>query len=298
MRLHHWQEDGIGALHLLDHYLGYFAASDKTFPAFGNESSRLALAQAETGPLPASKEPRIVKAAQKLLEQHPTVVPSVGLEIKGGPSAACASERLAIRDHTLEELKIASKKSGYNLTAAIHAVIATTYDMAWDKTSDRDFTSMNLFNYRPYVKPEYADTRKWATGCWMTATPFTLSRSNFATYAHALQQKYHQPLQVAEWADAEFYGTYTASFADLLSQLLPEGIELPPQTCPQLSSLGKMDDRVQHEYKCIRWAGVDHIALDMTIMAPGYMVYQWSWKGNFFLSASYNEGFYDNEYVD
>ncbi|KAN0116874.1 hypothetical protein V8E51_002851 [Hyaloscypha variabilis] len=36
----------------------------------------------------------------------------------------------------------------------------------------------------------------------------------------------------------------------------------------------------------------------MDLMGPGFMVYQWSWNGIFFISASYNEGFYDKEYVD
>ncbi|CAL5872907.1 uncharacterized protein PFLUO_LOCUS7176 [Penicillium psychrofluorescens] len=299
MRLHHWQEDGMGALHLVDNYLRYFAEGDDTHPKYGDEASRLALSQAETVPLPASSESRIVKAAEELFNQHPALIPSVGLEIKSGPPGGCASARLSIPGPSFEELKAASKKAGHSLTAAIHAaIIETTYDMACPETAGRDFTSMNFFNYRPYVKPEYADPKKCATGCWMVATPFTLPRGDFTTYARALQLKYHQPLSVDQWIEAEHYGTYTKIFADLLSQPLPEGVVPPPQTCPQLSSLGRMDDKVQHEYEGPRWVGVDHIELDMNLMGPGYMVYQWSWKGTFFLSASYNEGFYDRDYVE
>jgi hypothetical protein len=291
MRLHHWQEDGIGALHLLDNYLRHFFESDNTHPKFGDEASRLAPSQAETGPLAASSDPRIVKAAEKLFSQHPALVPSVGLEIKTGPPAGCASARISIPGPSFEEIKAASKKAGLGLAAAIHAaIIETTYDMASTETADRDFTSMNFFNYRRYVKPEYANPKKWATGCWMVATPFTLPRADFATNARALQLKYHQPLSIDQWVEAEHYGTYTAIFANLLNQPLPEGVVPPPQTCPQLSSLGRMDDVVQHEYEGRRLVAVDHIELDMNLMAPGYMVYQWSWKGNLFLSASSTRG--------
>ena len=72
----------------------------------------------------------------------------------------------------------------------------------------------------------------------------------------------------------------------------------PPHTCPQLSSLGRIDDRVHHEYKGKRGVSVEDAELDMDLMGPGFMVYQWSWNGTFFISASYNEGFYDKEYVD
>jgi hypothetical protein len=96
--------------------------------------------------------------------------------------------------------------------------------MAWKETADRDFTSKNFFDYRPYVKPPYTDTKTWATGCWMTATPLTLPPSDFDTYVTALQQKYHQPLSIDQWIDAEHYGTYAAIFADLLRTRLPEGM--------------------------------------------------------------------------
>jgi hypothetical protein len=299
LRLHHWQEDGMGGLHLLDRYLTYFASGYDTPPRFGDEALHLAPAQDEVGPLPASTEPRIRQAAQELFSQHPALIPSVGLEIKPGPPAGCASERLAVPAPALDDLLAASRKAGYSLTVAVHAaIISTTYDMAWKETAARDFTSMNFFNYRPYVKPPYSDTKTWATGCWMTATPFTLPPGDFDDYAKALQQIYHQPLSLDNRIHAKPYGTYTAIFADLLNTPLPEGVTPPPQTCPQLSSLGKVEDRVQHEYKGKRGVNVDHVELDMNIMMPGCMVYQWSWKGTFFLSASYNEGFYDKEYVD
>ena len=299
LRLHHWQEDGIGALHLLDRYLTYFASGYDGPLQFGDEASRLAPAQDEAGPLPASKEPRIRAAAQELFNHHPAMVPSVGLEIKAGPPAGCSSERITVPAPALDDLLSASRKAGYSLTAAVHAaIIAATYDMAWKETADREFTSMNFFNYRPYMKPPYTDTEEWATGCWMTATPFTLPRGDFDTYATTLQGTYHQPLSINSWTHAAHYGTYTAIFADFLNTPLPEGVVPPAQTCPQLSSLGRMDDRVRHQYKGKRGVDVDHVELDMNLMMPGYMVYQWSWKGTFFLSASYNEGFSDREYVD
>ncbi|KAE9374939.1 hypothetical protein N431DRAFT_557134 [Stipitochalara longipes BDJ] len=298
LRLHHWQADGMGALYLLDRYLSYFSSGDHTWPRFGDEAPRLAPAQDEAGPLPPSSEPHVREAAQKLFNEHPALRPSVGLEIKPCPPAGCASERLSVPSPALDGLLAASKKAGYSLTSAVHAaVIAATYTMAWNETAGRDFTSMNFFNYRPYVQRPYADTKTWATGCWMTATPFTLPPGDFDTYAKSLQLLYHQPLSINEWVHAKHYGTYTAIFADLLSTPLPEGVVPPPQTCPQLSSLGRIDDKVQHEYKGKRGLSVEDVELDMNIMAPGFMVYQWSWKGTFFLSASYNEGFYDREYV-
>jgi hypothetical protein len=289
----------MGALHLLDRYLTYFSLGDDTPPRFGDDAPRLAPAQDEAGPLPPSSESHVREAAQKLFNKHPALRPSVGLETKPGPPAGCASERLAISPPALDDLLAASRKAGYSLTATVHAaVIAATYDMAAKETAGRDFTSMNFFNYRPYVQPPYTDTKTWATGCWMTATPFTLPHGDFDTYAKALQQLYHQPLSINEWIHAKHYGTYTAIFADLLSTPLPEGVVPPPQTCPQLSSLGRVDDRMQHKYKGNRGVSVEDVELDMNIMAPGFMVYQWSWKGILYLSASYNEGFYDKEYVD
>jgi hypothetical protein len=132
----------------------------------------------------------------------------------------------------------------------------------------------------------------------MTATPFTIPPCDFDTCAKALQKKCHQPLSINEWVNAKHYGTYTAIFADLLSTSLPGGVVPPPQTYPQLSSLGRIYDRVQHEYNGKKGVSVDDVRLDMNIMPPASMVYQWSFKGTFFQSVSYNEGFYDKEYVD
>lgn len=299
IRMHHWQQDGMGGLHLLDRYFEYFAEGDDTTPQFGDEWKRLAPAQAEAAPLPISTDPKVQEEAKKLFAGHFAAKPSIGLDFQQAPPKGTAVTRLSFPAPTLEHLQAACKKAGFSVTSAVQAaIIVATQDMPAETMKDRDFTTMAFFNHRPYVQAPYNDTKAWATGCWMVATPFTVPKADFVSHAHSVHKIFHQPLGKGQWVDWDAYGSYLKEFTDLLQTPLPEGVTPPPSTQPQLSSLGRMDNRVQHSYRGKRTVDIEHVELNINMMLPYFTVYQWSWKDAFNISVNYNDGYFDKAFVD
>lgn len=129
----------------------------------------------------------------------------------------------------------------------------------------------------------------------MLGLPFTLPPAEFVTQARELHRVYHQPLRRGETPVFEAYDAYCSKMALALEQPLPPGAPLPTQ--PQLSSLGKLDGHVQAIYKGKQQMCLLDVEVVSDQMTPSILLYQWSWGGQFFMSANFNEAFYQDNYV-
>ncbi|KAL9110640.1 MAG: hypothetical protein Q9227_004817 [Pyrenula ochraceoflavens] len=298
MRTHHWQIDGIGALHLLDCFLKLFSAA-VSLPEFGEESQRLPPSHSEAVPLPSGLSSQSHDAAQRLLAVNPANVPSIGLETSSNVPGGTQRSKLTFTPSSLNQLVAACRDSGLSVTSVVHAaVVLATQEMAAISTRNRDFASLAFFNHRPYLHAPYSDSKQWPMGCWMVALPFSLMQNDFLTQARALQKIYKQPLDLDDCPVLQYYDRYVGMAADALLQPLPNDTPTPLLTQPQLSSLGVVDGRVQHTYKGKQTITVEEIEPFLDIMSASFLVFQWSWRGKFMINVCYNENYYEKAYVD
>lgn len=122
--------------------------------------------------------------------------------------------------------------------------------------------------------------------------PFAVDLSKDETFealSKSLQEQYKAPFAFAN-NDLSFLIPFTA----VTTQMLARG-ELPPSSTPSLSSMGVVDQFLQHRYG--DWE-IQEFWITSTIMTGDIQVYLWTFRGRMKLSACYNEAFYGIEKVD
>lgn len=292
MRTHHWQVDGIGAIHLLDCFLDIFARGDELPTAFGEEWSRLSPSHAEAAPLPSVQMPDDKCAASKLAQENPLAgVRSIGLNFKACPPGETRNTTLVISNPARDAFVASCKAAGFSVTSAIHAaMIVATQEMAANTDQASNFTSAAFFNHRPYLTEPYNNTRAWPMGLFMLSFPISYPHAEFATHAHALQKVYKQPIGLDDCPALRYYDAYIGLLVDLMRQPAPPNAL--PLASPQLSSIGVVDDRVQHSYAGRQPITVDHVAPYLDVLTVPFLVFQWSWRGRSYINVNYNKNYY------
>ncbi|KAI1208479.1 uncharacterized protein F4807DRAFT_153068 [Annulohypoxylon truncatum] len=297
MRTHHWQIDGMGAIHLLNRFLEIFSAAE-ALPTFGDEWRRLPPGHAEAAPLPTKLSDETQEAAQRMAQESPFGgKPSIGLEMTPREPGGTRCSMLVFDSVTLGTIVKSCKEAGFSVASAIHAaMIVATQEMAAKSHPTTNFTSVAFYDHRAHLQSPYNDPRAWPMGCWMLGLPFSLPHADFVTHARALQKIYKLPLALDQCAVLKYYDIYMEKLVEALGQ--PPPPDAPPLTQPQLSSLGVLDGKVQHSYSGKQPVSVEHIEPCLDQMTTATLVFQWSWRGRSFINVCSNENYYEGEYVE
>jgi len=292
IRMHHWVIDGIGSIHVMNHFLTYLSADDP-LPTFGDEHIRLSPGFLEAAGLPAKLAPSDQTAANDAFMSHFKNMPSVGLTTLPGALIPGGSKflKLTFPSSVLQSLLAATRNHKLGLAAALHsAVILATRERAPEHLVKRNFTNYALFDYRKYLKEPFTDTVAWPLGVWMLTLPFSLPEADFMTTARELQAIYHQDMAVETCPALKWYDGFCGNIVKVIQQPLPAGISSPSH--PGLSSMGSLDDKFKKRYEGKIAIDVKAVEPVLNIMSANINVFQWSFGGNWFLSACYNESYY------
>lgn len=292
-RSSHWHIDGIGALHLLDQFLGILAHPRAV--EFGDEGKNLSIGVDEAANVPLEVTPEMEKCATDLLMQFVNNVPSIGLPTSAiqtpGSSARCET-RFSPQQNS--SIIARCKASGFSVTAATHAAIVSATSQAADPRYPADkYTSFSSFDLRKYCPSPYNSADK-AVSNFHTGIPVVISPSTFQKNVAQFQNLYSRRLNV-QGQDNVF--AFLACYVDKVYALFtqpPAPGSLPPCE-PSLSSLGVIDDFIAQKHGDTVevmdfWLGVDMLSRQL-------MVYVWTHLRELKLSACYNEVFYAREFV-
>ena len=298
IRTHHWLNDGTGALHLANKFFELLV-EDRPAPKFGDEISRLAPSFAIVAKLPTEVSPDVEEKAQERFMSFLSKLPSVGLSASNTDQLPRGSQHIVVpfEASILPSILSRCKKHGISLAAAFHAAIAMTlFEMAGPDSSAQRYTSVGNFSYRKYLPSPFNETKKWPMGCWMLGLPISIERdSDFVVMAKNAQAFYKQPLQSDTFPDWNSYDHYAGKMAWLIGAPPPPGVPAP--TNPPLSSLGLVEDFIQHEYRDKSHISIKFVELWPDVMLPTPVVYQWSWKGRLYNNVCYNAAHYTKSYM-
>lgn len=293
-RSSHWRIDGIGTLHLLNHFLRTLA---NPLPVeFGDESANLSIGLDETINSPLEVTPEMEKSATDLLMQYVNDIPSIGLPTIMNQTPGGSARCQIVFDPTLTSSIVARcKASGFSVTAATHAAIVSATSQSADPGNPADkYTSFSNFDLRKYCPPPYNSASK-AVSVFHTGIPVVIKPFIFQSNAIDFQKLYSQRLHASgQESIFPFLACYVKKVCTLFTQTPPAG-SLPPSE-PSLSSLGVIDDFIAHKHGDVVevtdfWLGVDMLSQQL-------MLYVWTHQGKLKLSACYNEAFYACEFVE
>ena len=293
-RSSHWRIDGIGSLHLLNHFLKILARPRSV--TFGDEPKNLSIGLDEAANTPSQVTSEMEQSASDLLMHFVNNLPSIGLPTSKsqnpGGSARC---KVTFTLPLTTSIIARCKASGFSVTAATHAAVvgATLQHADPEKPADK-YTSFSNFDLRKYCPPPYSGATK-AVSIFHTGIPVVVKLSGFQKDAVQFQKLYSQRLNAPGQHNMfSFLACYVDKVNTLFMQPPPPG-SLPP-TEPSLSSLGIIHNFIANKHGNVVevtdfWLGVDMLSRQL-------MVYIWTHQGKLQLSACYNKEFYAREFVE
>ncbi len=293
-RSSHWRIDGIGSLHLLNHFLKILAHPRPI--EFRDEGRNLCVGLDEATNVPLEVTPGMEGSATDLLLQFINNVPSIGLPTSTnqtpGGSARC---QFTFTPLLTSSVVARCKASGFSVTAATHAaIVCATSQRAVMETPARKYTSFANFDLRKYCPPPYNGANK-AVSNFHTGIPVVITPSTFQDNAVQFQKLYSRRLNAPGQENIfAFLACYVDKVHTLFTQPPPPGSLAPSE--PSLSSLGIIDDFIAHRYGDTVevtdfWLGVDMLSRQL-------MVYVWTHRGELTLSACFNQEFYVQKFVE
>lgn len=295
-RSSHWRIDGIGSLHLLNHFLELLAHPRPV--QFGDEGRNLCIGLDEAAGVVSEATPEMEEAATNLLLQYVNNLPTIGLpasldQVPRG-SSRC---RIHLSQQTTSAVIAKCKQFGFSVTTAVHAAVICATSQYPNPPSANKYTSWSTWDVRKYLPPPYNGATE-AVSIFHTGIPIAVTPSDFSGNAAQLRRIYSQKLTAPGAGNIfPFLSRYVEKVTAVLTQPPPPGV-VPP-TDPALSSLGVietyLDDKRHGRGDAVVeildfWLGVD-------MLSPQLMVYVWTRKGRMELSACFNRGFYERGFV-
>lgn len=289
----HWRIDGIGALHLLNHFLKVLA-----YPRaikFGDEGKNLLIGLEEVVNIASEVTPQMEQAATDLVMKFVNNLPSIGLPTSS-EQVPRGSGRCAIKiDKQLTSAIIARCKThGFSVTTATHAAIVyATSQYSDPHRPTGKYTSWSTFDLRKYCPHPYNGATN-PVSIFHTGIPVAIDASDFLGNAEQFRRIYAQNLTAPGPRNMfSFLPCYVDKVCAVLTQ--PPPPEALPPTEPSLSSLGVIDRYLDSTHGDVEvtdfWLGVEMLTRQL-------MVYVWTRQGEMELSACYNKAFYTHEFVE
>ena len=78
----------------------------------------------------------------------------------------------------------------------------------------------------------------------------------------------------------------------------PPSEDYTPPACPALSSLGILENRLQHAYEGVRRIELLDCTVRPEMLDRRIMGYVWTWKGRLEIAALWNTAFYDEKFIE
>ncbi len=290
----HSRMDGIGALHLL-HQL-FKALAEPRRISFGAESKNLSPGLFDAAGIPTDVTPEIQQAVTGLLTNLASSQPSLGLPTIVSNQIPGPTQRRELRlgTHKTNAVVNACKDRGLGVTAAVHAaLILATQQLSPPESAGRKYTSWCLVNLRPYCQPPYnSDT--YPVALYHGAVVKTIAPSSFLQDALELQSVYKQSWKPSQSNLLTTLSHFTETLAPMIGQPPPPGTDPPSE--PLLSNLGVVDRYIQSRYG--DKVEVKEFWMAVEMLTRQAELHVWTFHGDLALSASFNENFYEGEFIE
>ncbi|KAI8711478.1 hypothetical protein NCS52_01411300 [Fusarium sp. LHS14.1] len=311
----HWRIDGIGMLMLANSFMKNIAeilCNDGNNPTI-------------QGPLTPSLDtivgsyvdeeatPMYLRStADALVTEFVKGVPSIGLPtITGSLTAApgpTERQSTSFDATTTKSIIAACKKRGLSVPSAVHAAFVRATATYPQNPLAKSYAAFFPTDLRPYL-PLPHNGESFAVGMFCSGLPVTVPDVlglSFNSIAQILNNVYKRDLTRMCTDDEgkpqgmlDLMAPYVRRTTKLFNT--PPPPELPPVENPDLSSFGKVEQYLQHEYAFGR-GGEDKVEVDgfwigTETLARSPQCYVWTFKDQLTIQGCFNTSFYDREFV-
>ncbi|KAI1402436.1 hypothetical protein F4819DRAFT_496010 [Hypoxylon fuscum] len=320
IRSSHWRIDGVGMVKLGHSFLTILAATlgldtqavlddymaqPSVNPPVGPSLEALA------GQSKGEEDPRLAAAADELVGQFVREIPSIGLPTRTDSKDAQpqSSSRISVKLDAPTTSKV---------TSAVHAAIVRVTAGFPQHPLSRSYAAFAPLDLRRTIAtvlgPEIRND-SMVTGAYFTGLPVCVGSvldadgrlcKDFQTISREIDNIYSQDF-VRFWESKDGSGNvasildlaepYVRRTTALFSAPIPEGF--PPVQTPDLSSLGKLDAQIRGCYVAKDETKIDVVNcwLGTEMLTRNVQFHIWGWKGEFTLAASFNNSFYEVQFV-
>ncbi|VUC37199.1 unnamed protein product [Clonostachys rosea] len=331
IRTSHWRIDGIG-LALLANVLSETVANvirgglSAPLPqdAFSSIPPSLeSLARSKIDIHSNAGPDKLRMAIDEVVTSFAHGLPGIGLPTRQaseshlpGPSARAA---VTLDKETTSRVASASRSLGFSVTCAVHAAIIRVVSSFEQKSHARKYTSFGPLNLRDNLSMKDIPGGSQPHGVLQSGLPISLDafttertstpndRRDFKSIAHELRESYAADLESFHQLEGGGHASFLEGAQSYISRLLQMLKDAPQPdaaqiTTPDLSSLGKLEKFMQHEYSVTEnpeepqlelsnyWMGIE-------VLTRILVFHLWSWKGELVLSVSWNRSYYEREFV-
>ncbi|KAI1860568.1 hypothetical protein JX265_009967 [Neoarthrinium moseri] len=332
IRSSHWRIDGVGMAFLCHDFmkaLGWVIrqgletpVEDCTAlfnkpPSIAPNLELLAHAQSQLAPVAVDTEsPVLAAGADALVAEFLRGIPSIGLPTIADSSGAipCASSRVGTRlsRELTTRFTAACRGKSIKVSSAVHAaIVCVTAGFPQDPRckSYAAFAPVDLRrSLETTATTETSDIPK-VVGLYFSGLPVRVDEvagKDFDTISRGLNSTYSRDL-LEFWGPADGQGR-KVSLLDLAEPYVrrttalfnaPISNDLPPVQTPDLSSLGKLESFLQTNYENITGENLEvaNFWIGTEMLNRCVQFHTWSWKGEFNLGASFNQSFYEKQFV-
>jgi len=174
--------------------------------------------------------------------------------------------------------------------------VLATKEKAAPEKADKNFFSFLPFDYRPYLASPYNDPKIHPVATWMLGMPIILSpNSSFADLAQEIKEFFRSSVLPSESKVARYVVPYLQKLIAMLQSPAFQESGAPPDTTPDLNSLGLIDERIASRYGEV--VEVKSFWLGVEMLTQQLEVYVWTFQGKMTFSACFNEAFYNEDTV-
>jgi hypothetical protein len=250
--------------------------------------------------MPTTRDPSWSHRADKLIALHQKGSPSIGLHID--PEKATAKPgstrhvELRIPAKQATALRDACHERDITLSSAMHTSVVVETARANRSSLATRYTSLVAFDICRYWLPPFGGSAQ-APLLRMTGLPINIdARAPWGELVQIVEPMYRQTWERGA-SDMLFV---RVAFAEKVAALVEMGQPAPPDqpdtSSPYFFNLGALEERIQASYgDSIHVRDVQ--VLGQMVSRQVY-VRSWSWRDDLYLSACYNEAYYEEGYVE
>ncbi|RYP67275.1 hypothetical protein DL770_008642 [Monosporascus sp. CRB-9-2] len=330
----HWRTDGVGLALLSDSFLSALAnvirlgllVPLEAYPVQQAPDPPLrpaleTLAQSQSRYASEAYTPLLRRAADELVNKFAKGLPSIGFPTIVGSEATLPgpASRAAVILDAATTAKVASscRSLGVSVTCAVHAAIIYAAARFPQHPLAKSYAAFGPVDLRRPLLARGIEYSSQPYGVLLTGLPICIEglangskgpTKDFATVARELHAVYSQ--DSARFWDLDDDSGKSVSLLELVELYLGQLIKLcaapipdnfPPVTAPDLSSLGKVERYLRHEYPFgddpESKVEVVDFWIGNEIMTRALQFHLWSWKDELVLSATWNQSFYNKGFV-
>ncbi|KAJ4186732.1 hypothetical protein NW755_007464 [Fusarium falciforme] len=311
----HWRIDGIGMLMLANSFMNNLAEilrHDRNHPTTQGPLTP-SLDTIVGSYLDEETTPMYLRStADALVAEFVKGVPSIGLPtITGSLTAApgpTERQSYSFDATTTKSIIAACKKRGLSVPSAVHAALVRVTATYPQHLLAKSYAAFFPSDLRPCLSSPY-NGEAFAVGMFCSGLPATVPNVlglSFDAIAEILNNVYRRDLTRMCTNDEgkpqgmlDLMAPYVRRTTKLFNAPPPR--ELPPVENPDLSSFGKVEQYLQHEY-AFSQGGKDKVEVDgfwigTETLARSLQCHVWTFKDQLTIQGCFNTSFYDRKFV-